>query len=289
MTSSADNGPEGLWGACEDMEATAMQVLKTQLAPFEASARTCYESGVQASTLQGKRHGASDMMFAALFLKRALNDLRSTWVLLEIGYTSQAASVAASLFENALAVPCLAGNKSNAQKLANSTSGDLPWSPQQLARLLARQWQEEGHISKTKFDKEDYESAWREIYSGYKWLCKIKHPTLPSAVHDASSTLLASSQYAVLAAPDLRTEDLAVKATVLAIVINRVREAIRSFVFALNCDTTTPDYKRFVERMQEVAAGVKEAFKVLATQPLPFDIHDSSLAEDWAKSKSRSK
>lgn len=289
MISSAEKGPEGLWGACEGMEATAMRVLKTQLAPFEALARRCYESGVQTPTLPGKRHGAPDMMVAALFLKRALNDLRSTWVLLQIGYTSEAASVAASLFENALAVTCLAGRKSNAQKLQKSTRGDLPWSPQHLAQLLAQQWQEEAHISKTKFDKEDYESAWREIFSGYKWLCKIKHPTLPSAVHDAASTSLASSQYVVMAAPDLRPEDMAVKATILAIVINRVYGAIRSFVFALDCDTTTPGYRRFVERMQEVAAGVKEAFKALATQPLPFDIHDSSLAQDWAKSKSRGK
>lgn len=280
-------GPKGLWIACGDMEAAAMRVLVKQLAPFEESIRKCYEAGVQAPTLKSDRHETLDMRAAALFLKKALNDLRSTWVLLQIGYTSQAASVAASLFENALTVTCLAGNNSNAEKLQNTKSGDLPWSPQQLSKMLAAQWQNEAHVLNRKFDNEEYENAWRTIYAGYKWLCKIKHPNYESAMHDASSTLGTSGVYVVMAAPDLRQEDIPVKASILAIAINRVLDAIRSFAIGLNCDTTTPECKQFVERMQEVSTGHLEAFKALTTRPLPFDIHDSFLAQDWAKLRSR--
>ncbi|MCJ7585089.1 MAG: hypothetical protein MUO30_10025, partial [Anaerolineales bacterium] len=253
MSSPTKKKPEGLWLACENMEIAAKRVTAKQLEPFEAPIRICYESGVQVSTLPGKRHGTPDILLAALFLKKTLNDLRSTWVLLQYGYTSQAASVAASLFENALTVTCLAGNDVNTKKLQNNKSGDLPWKVQQLAKMLSQQWQEEARILKRKFDKEDYEKAWQEIYSGYKWLCKIKHPTIMSAAHDALSTSLISGEYVVMAAPDIRPEDIAVKATILAMAINRVYGAIRSFSFALECDTKLPEYKRFVKRMQDVA------------------------------------
>ncbi len=289
MNTQTQRGPEGLWLACEDMEASAAIVLSKQLAPFEIPIRKCYEGGVQAPTLEGKRHGEIDMLLAALFLKKALNDLRATWMLLRSGYTSQAASVTASLFENALTVTCLAGNSGNAQKVANNKSGDLPWSAQQLAKILAQQWQAEAHIAKNKFDQQDYETMWREIYSGYKWLCMVKHPTYKSAVHDASATSLTGEKYVVMAAPDIRPEDMPVKATILCIGINRVREALRSFVFALECDTTTPAYKSFLERMQEVLSSTKKAFKTSTIQPLPLNIRYTSLAHDWAKLKILSK
>lgn len=289
MSSSIKEKPEGLWLACLSMEAAAKRITTRQLESYEKPLRKCYESGVQVPTLPSKRHGTPDIMLAALFLKKSLNDLRSTWVLLQHGYTSQAASVAASLFENALTVTCLAGNDSNTKKVQNSKSGDLPWSAQLLAKILAQQWKEEARITNSKFDEIDYESAWREIYSGYKWLCKIKHPTVMSAVHDASSTSLRSDEYVVMAAPDIRPEDIAVKATILTIAINRVYGAIRSFSLALECDTTTPEYNIFVEQMKDVTTGVQAAYKKLTTQELPFDIRESNLAQDWVKLKSRRK
>jgi len=59
------------------MEMAAIAKLKADLEPFHPPFRDCYEAGVQASTLPAERHRAADMRLAALFLKRALNDLRS--------------------------------------------------------------------------------------------------------------------------------------------------------------------------------------------------------------------
>jgi hypothetical protein len=271
--------PQDLWVACERMEITATIALSEQLALFELPISKCYEAGVQAPTLPGKRHQESDILLSGLFLKKALNDLRAIWVLLRLGYTSQAASVAASLYENTLAATCLAGDLTNARKFQKSGRGDLPWSPQQLAKMLARRWQKEAHSVGKQFDQEEYQRAWREIYSAYKWLCKIKHPTLRSAGHDALAASVKDGEYVIMAAPDLRPEDFPVKATILTIAVNRVREAIRSFTLALECDDSHSVCKEFKSRMTEVLSGLKTAYEV-PMRPLPFDIRDTSLAQD---------
>ena len=90
-----------------------------------------------------------------------------------------------------------------------------------------------------------------------------------------------------MAVPDIRPEDLSVKATILTIAINRTREAIRSFVIALNCDETTSNYKSFKTRMDSVLSEAKVAYMATTVQPLPFDIGDSSLALEWAKLKTK--
>jgi hypothetical protein len=173
-----NKGPEGLWLACDQMETAAEVALKNQLSQFEPAIRDCYEAGVQVPTLASKRYGQPDILFSALFLKKALNDLRAVWILVSTGYTSQAAAVAATLYENALAASCLAGDPICAERLQKERTGDLPWSAQDLAKLLAKRWQEDAQKAKRVFKKEEFELAWREVYSAYKWLCKIKHPTI---------------------------------------------------------------------------------------------------------------
>jgi hypothetical protein len=85
--------PEGLWKACEVMEIAATNKLGTQLSAFEQPITDCYEAGVEVATIVGKRNHEQDMRIAAMFLKRTLTDLRSVWILLCSGYTSQAAAV----------------------------------------------------------------------------------------------------------------------------------------------------------------------------------------------------
>lgn len=276
---------KGLWLACETMEASALTILSKELVKFESPIRKCYECGVQAPTLVGKRQRRLDMLLAALFLKKALSDLRSIWILLRFGYTSQAASVAASLYENALTVVAVAGNTHNALKLGKSKSGDVPWDAQQFAKVLAQKWRGEADARREKFDQRDYDSGWRQIYSGYKWLCKIKHPTVKSAIHDASATSLTEGEYVVMAAPDVRLDDLVVKATILAIAISRVHGAVRHFAIALECDASSTEYEKFSIRMDGVLREAQEAYKEVATQPLPFDVGDSAIAKDYSRLK----
>jgi hypothetical protein len=148
---------EGLWKACADVEAAARVRLLGDLSPFQPVVECCYEAGIEVPTLSAIHHDQEDMRFAALFLKRTLTDLRSVWVLLCTGYTSQAASVAAALFEHSLAVNALAGNPSNVQQLKASQHGDLPWSPMQLSRMMAEQMREEAKTNSEPFTDKDFE------------------------------------------------------------------------------------------------------------------------------------
>ena len=288
MCEHTKTSPEGLWDALNRMEVSASLLLDRKLAPFEAPLRSCYEAGVQAPTLEAKRQHEPDMLYAALFLKRALNDLRSVWILTQTGYTSQAASVAAALFEHALAATCLGGSMRRVSELEANKSGDLPWGAQALSMMLARRWQREAQEDGKPFGQDEYEKAWREVYSGYKWLCKIKHPTLRSVSHDAFAASAKSDQYVVMAAPDVRDEDLAVKATVLMICFSRVYEAIRQFARALDCDEGVEYCRDFEARLDAAHSGAIEAYKTLAQRPLPFDIRDSPLAREWAGMKRKS-
>lgn len=283
------SNPEELWRASEVMELSAFKVLAEQLKPFEPPIRKVYAAGVQAPTIPGKREQELDIMFSALFLKKTLNDMRSAWLLLRVGYTSQAAAVVASLYENALTVSCLAGQENNVRKLQKNKSGDLPWRPERLAKNLASQWRDEYQEKGEKFDNDDYELAWREIYAGYKWLCKIKHPTIGSALHDAPSTKVNEGEYVVMAAPDIRPEDLVVKTTILTIAINRVREAINSFVQAMEVDTTTSEYEFFSERMGQIIELTMEAYDETVIEPLPFTVTDQKLQTEWRRLKSKNK
>lgn len=281
--------PENLWLASESMELSALNTLSEQLQPFETLIQACYGAGVQAATLPGKSDKNSGLKFASLFLKKALNDLRSAWILVRIGYTSQAAAVVATLFENALTVNCLAGQSANVKKLKKNKSGDLPWTPIQLSKILAGQWRDYYRGTGETFEKDDYELAWREIYAGYKWLCKVKHPTMDSVLHDAKSTATDPGEYVIMAAPDIRPENLAVKATILVIALSRLREAIRSFVLARQVDETSQEYKEYSERMVKVLNETKEAYNITVTEPLPFVLGDSSLKRDFARLKAKTK
>lgn len=270
MPQETNDGPEGLWDALDGMEVSATILLSEKLAPFEPPLRSCYEAGVQASTLEGRRHEEPDIVYAALFLKRALNDLRGVWLLTQTGYTSQAACIAAALFENALAATCLAGSPDNASKLRASKSGDLPWGAQSLSKMVADRWRRQAHEKGEPFDQDDYQRHWRQAYLGYKWLCKIKHPTLRSAFHDAPATARESREYVVMAAPDTRDADLNVKAMVLMISFSRMYEAIRQFALSLDCDDSAQYYVKFIERLNSAHSGALEAFEALVDPPLPF-------------------
>lgn len=273
--------PEGLWDACSSMESTARTLVADQLKPFENVVRTLYAAGVQAPTLPSERTSEMDMLIAALFLKKALNDFRSAWLLLHLGYTSQAAAVVASLFENSLAVTYIAGQQQSVDDLRSCNEDELPWKIIEMAQGLARKWQAEAQLEGKKFEESDYEASWMRIYAGYKWLCKIKHPTLRSAIHDSSATRIAADEYVIMAAPNVDPNDVTVKAHILVIAINRLREALRSFVMASRADTKNEEYKAFVKRIDEVYEQTKTAYTSIGPAELPIHIGDSWLAKRY--------
>lgn len=278
---------KSLWRACAESEACASIVIEGQLAPFESIICDCYEAGILAPTLSGKRHREPDMLLSAMFLKRALNDLRVTWVLLCYGYTAQAAAVVAALYENALAAASLAGDLERTKQFKSSKSDDIPWSPQQLAKICSDRSKQDAEIAGKQFSGDEYELTWREVYSAYKWLCKMKHPTYRSVFHDIGATAIKKGEYVVMSAPDIRGEDFAVKATILTIAISRTHDAVRRFALALQCDTKSTAYKEFIATLNKVVAETPKALKGAMSHPLPFNIQDSPLARDWSRLKFR--
>ncbi len=51
-----------------------------------------------------------------------------------------------------------------------------------------------------------------KVYAIYKWLCRLKHPTLPSALHDSLSGGRGPEHgYMMMAIPDVRRENKPVK------------------------------------------------------------------------------
>lgn len=246
----------GLWRALSPLELVSSPKIAEMLKPFRQPITDCYECGVEVPTLPCKREATKDIGVAALFLKRTLNDLRAIWNLLLLGYTSQAGSVAAATFENALAISCIAGNINRTEQFLKSAS-ELPWSVADLCRMYA---------SQTKRG----ENYWEVLYSQYKWLCKVKHPTIPSALHDAFSVSLTESEYIVMGAPDTREEDLPNKAFILSVTILKVTEAIESFALARRLDFEKRNVVSWQNRLASIVTNLDTAVDPLVKMPLPF-------------------
>jgi hypothetical protein len=277
------DSPAGLWESLYPIEAVASNFLEEKFRVFENAIRKCYELGIQATSLPSERHSEPDMQLAALFLKRSLNDLRTVWLLVSTGYTSQAATVATSLFEHALTVNYVAGYPDKANELLSSTTGDVPWSVVQLSKNMATQYEQMD--AKHPSDRAKLLEMTGVVYAAYKYLCKIKHPTLRSARHDSGSSSDQAGRYAVMAVPDLREEDSSLKALVVNISLIRCSDAIKHFAEALKCSEEDPMYQDFRERMEDASKESDNAFNVfLEGSPLPFSIEDE--AAKWQKRKS---
>ena len=127
-------------------------------------------------------------------------------------------------------------------------------------------------------------SAW-EAYCGYKYLCKIKHPTLRSVGHDAGVTVVdaGADEFVVVAVPDLRPEDLPQKALVLLMSITRVYQAVYQFQRAAEADPATPEYADFLIRVKGIVEHTVGAAKAVGSAPLPFSVANEPALLAWRK------
>jgi hypothetical protein len=266
----APKDSRGLWLALSAVELADSPKIAKMLKPFHEPIQDCYECGVEVPTLSCKRKKGLNIAVTGLFLKRVLNDLRAVWNLLLLGYTSQAGSVAAAAFENALIVSCVAGNIQRAEKLSSS-AGSSPWKVANLCKMFTHQLNERKLAGKTSSALED-DSYWKVLYSQYKWLCKVKHPTISSATHDAFSVSLDGDEYIIMAAPDTRIEDLPSKAFILSVTILRVTEAIESFALAREIDYKDDRAVSWQERFDKISKDLDKAVDPLIKKTrLPFD------------------
>lgn len=265
MTNGEQCPADGAWQRLDDLEDRAKATLSELLKPFETAFRDTYEAGVIAPVLREYAPVEADVCCAALHFKRVLNDLRSVWLLLRSGYTSQAASVAASLYENALATICLTASAKNVQTYLANDSGELPWTPMAMTKMVV---EHEGHVPGSK----DYENQWRALYAHYVWLCQTKHPTMPSVVHDTSASAVRDG-YVVTASPSVRPQDLPLKAQVAAIALHRTHEGIDAFVKVFGFKGDPPNIHRFPERLSAAKRQAWAAYEPYLKAANPISIH----------------
>jgi hypothetical protein len=265
---------EGQWNNLEDLEFAAKERLSKELSGYGKAFGLCAEAGIEVTCLDHDNRGCERLMLSALFLKRVLNDLRGVWLLLSCGYTSQAASIAASLYENALAARCIAISDERASKLKNCTLGQLPWSKKEMCKIITQDEMDRGEASLS------HEDGWKLLYGQYSWLCEIKHPTLQQAIHDAGATAHGKSGYVVMALPDVREDNFGMKMLICLIVLTTSKAAIQAFARAVGVKEKSDNEKRFAKTMEDIDEFLTQQLrKDKASVLLPFGIRDTA----WGK------
>ncbi len=271
----------GFWNALTLLELAESPKIGEMLKHFSQPITDCYECGMEVPTLSCRREKTKGIAISALFLKRLLNDLRATWNLILLGYTSQAGSVAAAAFENALIINCLAGNVRRAEKMWKHKSGGSPWSTATLCKMYAYLSKQEDEKSGKVLSDQEYDTQTEMMYALYQWLCKVKHPTLPSALHDALSVSLTGDEYMIMAAPDARIEDLPNKAFILTVTMLRVVEAIDSFAIARELDSGKPNVIAWQKRFDSIVTNLDKAVDpIIEKMQLPFDYRGRMFRKD---------
>jgi len=239
----------GLWQTVSDLEYYAQKRLAPQLRRFDIAFGACVEAGMQVPTLAKQANNFLRSKICALYLKRMLNDVRSVWLMIRQGNTSQAGSIAASLFENALLIICLAEKEDRAIRFSKVPSGAWPWSKRAMCNMVNQD------CAKRENKQPDPKgSDWH--YQQYTWLCEIKHATLEYVCHDSGSTQGKTKGYAVVPLPDTREEDLCVKQKILLISLHNAIMAIQAFARGGSVQNGSPSEISF-------AAKIKKADDIL--------------------------
>ena len=249
---SPSSAADGAWDRLSGLEFAAQGQIAVKLAAFEQPFLDAYEAGVIVPVLRAGRTPSVDVKVAALFHKRMLNDLRGVWLMLCSGYTSQAASIAASLYETSLAATCVTISQANIAKLLQQPDGEIPWKITEMTKMVV--------TAEGKATGKDYENQWRALYAHYVWLCQIKHASAQSVLHDTGSTALEKG-YIVMALPNVKDEDMAVKAMVSIISLHRVLDCTAAFAKALGLAEPWPDEYRFAERYGRARDSAWKAFE----------------------------
>jgi hypothetical protein len=124
-------------------------------------------------------------------------------------------------------VSAIAGFPERADKVQSAKNGDLPWKPFELAQMVAvDRLKPSGDANE---HKRQYEMRWRKNYAPYKWLCRLKHPTLPSILHDAAGTINDMGSLVIMAREDLRDEDRGTQVGVAVGVLHRTLASLLTY------------------------------------------------------------
>jgi hypothetical protein len=246
---------DGWWAVLPELEHTAKSRIQRTLDAFEPAFRLCADLGVQVPALPTEKPRTESAKVSALFLKRVLNDLRGVWILLNFGYPSQAASIAASLFENAAIIQCIAGNVARAAKVSKNPFDKLPWDNAQMCKFILAD-----DVKRGQGDAPSTE-AWKYHYAQYSWLCEIKHPTLHQTIYDAGATALGNSGYAVMTYPDVREDNVGTKRTICFIALTATERALQAFARERGVKNDSAGYRAFASRIEELGRIIETELK----------------------------
>lgn len=244
IVSQVRNG-YGFWQKLEDNEYFATKKLTAPLREFELAFAACVEAGIDVPILAKREPNSIRLQICGLYLKRMLNDLRSVWVMMRQGNTSQSGAIAASLFENALMIQVLAENEERAIRLNKKPSGKWPWDKKSMCEIVEN---DEAKREKRKVNAE----ASAAHYIHYTWLCQIKHTTLASAAHDSGSTSVEEKGYALIPFPDVREEDWPLKRKILHITLFSACSAIKAFARGGMVGQNTPAEVAFADKLKTI-------------------------------------
>lgn len=277
MSSTKIDTVESIWGLLPDLEQVSREGMDQSLKCWEELFSCCIEAGALAPMVPSKRVGDHRLVTAAPFLKCTLDDLRGVWLLLENGYTSQAAAVAAALFENALTAAVIAGSKELALQAQRAKHAQIPWGAKELCQLDKKR---EMLLAEQRGEKETqkmYEDGWTISYFHYKWLCQVKHPTWQAATHAIQSTVVSGREYAIRPGPNNLPQDVQVKARIASISLIKSLQAVKSFFLTMDGDENSEEYKAFEDKVNRVHFGVIDFIKLQYGKTSPIKVLDRSF------------
>ncbi len=279
---------DSLWSVLPDLESASRDGMDRALLAWEKLIQRCIEAGALAPMVVASKPTDVRLMAAAPFLKRTLDDLRAVWLLVQVGYSAQAASVAAALFENALTAAVIAESTTLAKQALNSKNLDIPWSAKDLCQLDAKR---EGRLAEQRGEKptaKEYEDSWSVSYLHYKWLCQIKHPTLQAAFHAAKASAVGPNEFAVRPGPNNLPEDVQLKVRVVAISLTKTLQAAKSFFLTVAGDEASAEYQAFEDKVNEVHFGIMDQIKHQYGKESPIQVLDRGfLKTDFATLKAK--
>lgn len=270
------NNPEDYWDFLSYMEVAAIDKNHTHLKPWDSLAKDCMAFSIQVPFLKGKEKSRYSLKIAATFLKRSMSDFRGVWLMLNWGYPYQAACVAASLYENSLIVNCISDRDDLAKIVATSKNGDIPWGAKKLSSMSAEK-DIYGKITGLKRKEKDFERVHNLCYRNYKWLCKIKHPTMQQISDEINHAMLENGTFSVVPLPDSREDSISLKQMVLIIAISRLFSAAKSFATAINCEEGDELDIKLYELATRIHKELKENINSSEIDKLPIHVYDFKI------------
>lgn len=258
-----------LWSELDALEQEALAQLTPQLAPLEPAVAILHDAANWLTDLYSDEKYEDHLLVSAGALKRALDDLRAVWLLLNRGYTAAGGAVAADLWEHATFALCASRDPDTAIQFQKSLPADRSFDAKKLAESFAH-WHHAGEDPPASTER--VELTMLELYIPYRWLCQIKHPTF-RAVSFTSSASVVEGVLGLTAGPDVRDTDLAVKKAILVVARLVLVDCLIHLGTGLQLDAERPEVTKWLEELDR-AKAIFEEHAPLALLKLPFGIPD---------------